>query len=73
MFYVQLLRLRDDASGINVEEVSSSNNSDITLCGHSLVVRAGHYECSRKLVLCLLQIRADIHVDRIFFSEMLRP
>jgi len=42
MFYVQLLRLRDGASGMNVEEVSSGNNIDITLCVYSLVVRNSH-------------------------------
>jgi hypothetical protein len=71
MFYVQLLRMRDDPSGMNVE-VSSGNNSDITLCGYSLVVRAGHYDCSRKPVLCLLQIEAGLRVDRSFFVEMVR-
>jgi hypothetical protein len=58
MFYVQLLRLRDDASEMNVEEVSSGNNSDITLYGYSVVVRAGHYDPSRKTLMCLLQIEA---------------
>jgi len=69
VFYVQLLRLRDDPSGMNVEEVSSGNNSDITLCGYSLVVRAGHYDRSRKPVLCLLQIEAELPVYRSFFLK----
>jgi len=62
MFYVQLLRLRGDASGMNVEEVSSGNNSDITLCVYSLVVRDGHYDSCRKPVMCLLQIDTERRV-----------
>jgi len=69
MFYVQLLRLRDDASGMNVEEVSSGNNSDIILCGYSLVVRDGCYDRCRKPAPCLLQIEAKRHINRSLFLK----